>query len=273
MTYEYDLNNFISTPSIGDRRLFIYNRYNEYVESITSDISHYFVKNNCLIIKITNKNDLILSFENRDIAQLALEKLSLYRKTLITNLSGTSGGVTGTTYGSSGTSGSGSGLTGSSGTSGTSGTSGITGTSGTSGIGNSGSSGTSGIGITGSSGTSGYGSSGISGVLNNSLLTTITGNTNYIIDFEDKSTIKLYLYSNINFTTTNLSSTESSVITILIENSGITSFDLTFPSEWLWIGYKPTQIDSFDKSILTVQNFGINDSDVVSSYVILTNGE
>lgn len=271
MTYEYSLDNFLSTPASGDQRLFIYNRYNEYVASITSDISHYFVRNNCLIIKITNKNDLILSFESRDIAQLALEKLSLHRKSLISNLTGTTGGITGTTSGSSGTSGSGSGLTGSSGTSG--GGSGLTGSSGTSGISNYGSSGTSGIGITGTSGTSGYGSSGLSGVLNNSILTTLTGNTNYVIDFDDKSTIKLYLYSDMNFTTSNLSSTESSVISIYIENSGVTSNNLTFPSEWLWIGYKPTQIGSFDKSILTVQNFGINDSDVVSSYVILTNGE
>jgi len=85
MTYQYFLDNFLSKPVIGDQRLFIYDKYHNFIDSITTDISHYFVKNNCLVIKITNKNDLILSFESRQVAQQALEKLDVYRKLLLTN--------------------------------------------------------------------------------------------------------------------------------------------------------------------------------------------
>jgi len=83
MTYEYKLDNFLSKPLNDDTRLFINNKNNIYVDSITTDISHYFVKNNCLIIKITNKNDLILSFESKTVAQQALAKLSEYRKIIL----------------------------------------------------------------------------------------------------------------------------------------------------------------------------------------------
>jgi hypothetical protein len=84
MTYTYNIDNFLVKPVNGDQRLFIYDRNNNFVDSITTDISHYFVKNNCLIVKITNKNDLILSFINRVTAQQALEKLDVYRKFLMT---------------------------------------------------------------------------------------------------------------------------------------------------------------------------------------------
>jgi len=83
MTYNYKLENFLSYPVNGDNRLFINDKNGNFVDSITTDISHAFVKNNCLIIKITNKNDLILSFESRTVAQQALSKLESYRKSLM----------------------------------------------------------------------------------------------------------------------------------------------------------------------------------------------
>lgn len=84
MTYNYKLENFLSKPINGDQRLIINDKNNNYVDSITTDISHYFVQNNCLVIKITNKNDLLLSFESRTVAQQALEKLNNYRNALLT---------------------------------------------------------------------------------------------------------------------------------------------------------------------------------------------
>ncbi len=83
MTYEFKLDNFVSVPINGDQRLIIWDKDNNYIDSLTTDISHYFVKNNCLVIKITNKNDLILSFESRTVAQQALDKLDSYRKSLM----------------------------------------------------------------------------------------------------------------------------------------------------------------------------------------------
>lgn len=83
MTYEFKFDNFVSVPINGDQRLIIWDKNNNYIDSLTTDISHFFVKNNCLIIKITNKNDLILSFESRAVAQQALDKMDSYRKSLM----------------------------------------------------------------------------------------------------------------------------------------------------------------------------------------------
>ena len=77
MTYKYDLNNFLSTPSSSDTRLFIYDKDRNFVDSIMPSLSHYFVRNNCLVIKITNKNDIILSFADTSTAKQALSKLDV----------------------------------------------------------------------------------------------------------------------------------------------------------------------------------------------------
>lgn len=77
MTYKYDLNNFLSTPSSNDTRLFIYDKDRNLVDSIMPSLSHYFVRNNCLIIKITNRNDMILSFVDTSTAKQALSKLDV----------------------------------------------------------------------------------------------------------------------------------------------------------------------------------------------------
>jgi len=83
MTYNYKLENFLIKPINGDKRLIVYDKDGNFVDSVITDLSHFFVKNNCLVIKITNKNDLILSFESRTVAQQALSKLETYRKDLI----------------------------------------------------------------------------------------------------------------------------------------------------------------------------------------------
>ena len=85
MTYNYKVENFLSTPTSDDWRIFVIDKNNNYVDSLTTDLSHYFVSNNCLIIKITNKNDLMLSFESKEVAQQALQKLDDYRKILLNN--------------------------------------------------------------------------------------------------------------------------------------------------------------------------------------------
>jgi len=84
MTYNYLLDNFVSIPTDDDTRIFIYDKNGDFKYSIITDISHFFVKNNCVIIKMTNKNDISLSFESRAVAQQALDKLELIRKSLMT---------------------------------------------------------------------------------------------------------------------------------------------------------------------------------------------
>ena len=85
MTYNYTLDTFLSTPTSDDWRLMILDKNGNYVDTLTTDLSHFFVSNNCLVIKINNKNDLILSFQSKVVAQLALQKLDEYRKILLNN--------------------------------------------------------------------------------------------------------------------------------------------------------------------------------------------
>lgn len=84
MTYNYKLDNFVSIPNGDDKRIIIIDKDGNFRYSIIVDLSHWFVKNNCVVIKITNKNDIMLSFDSRQTAQSALDKLETIRKMLLT---------------------------------------------------------------------------------------------------------------------------------------------------------------------------------------------
>ncbi len=124
MIFDYKSSNFISIPTTEDKRIYIYDKNKNLIYSIDPFVSFFYLLNNCIIIKITNENDIKLTFETKDDAIIAFNKLIEVKDYFIFR-SGTSG--------SSGASGS-SGISGTSGSSGISGTSGITGSSGTSGI-------------------------------------------------------------------------------------------------------------------------------------------
>lgn len=83
MTYNYNLDNFVSIPTGDDTRIMIIDKDGNFRYSIIVDLSHWFVKNNCVVIKMTNKNDIMLSFDSRETAQLALDKLETIRKMLL----------------------------------------------------------------------------------------------------------------------------------------------------------------------------------------------
>jgi hypothetical protein len=83
MTYEYSLNNFVSIPTGDNTRIIIQDKNGNFRYSVILDLSHWFVKNNCLVIKITNGNDIMLSFDSRETAQSALDKLEIIRKMLL----------------------------------------------------------------------------------------------------------------------------------------------------------------------------------------------
>ena len=83
MTYNYKLDNFVSIPNGDDTRIIIIDKDGNFKYSVIVDLSHWFVKNNCVVIKITNKNDIMLSFDSRETAQLALDKLENIRKLLL----------------------------------------------------------------------------------------------------------------------------------------------------------------------------------------------
>ena len=88
MTYNYNLDNFVSIPTGDDTRIMIIDKDGNFRYSIIVDLSHWFVKNNCVVIKMTNKNDIMLSFDSRATAQSALDKLETIRKMLLSQTGG-----------------------------------------------------------------------------------------------------------------------------------------------------------------------------------------
>ena len=83
MTYNYSLENFVTIPNSEETRIIIQDKDSNFKYSVIVDLSHWFIKNNCVVIKITNKNDIMLSFESRAVAQQALDKLETIRKILL----------------------------------------------------------------------------------------------------------------------------------------------------------------------------------------------
>jgi hypothetical protein len=72
MSYDYKTTNFLSTPSSGDNRIRIYDKNNILKYTLEPDISYYYTSNTCLVIKITNKNDIRLQFENKEESNKAI---------------------------------------------------------------------------------------------------------------------------------------------------------------------------------------------------------
>jgi len=75
MRFDYKSSNFISTPATGDKRIRIYDKNKNLRFSIEPELSYFYVNNNCVVIKVTNKNDITLSFETKRDALLAISKL------------------------------------------------------------------------------------------------------------------------------------------------------------------------------------------------------
>ena len=83
-TYNYLLDNFISTPSITNKMLKIYDKNGIQRYTIDINLAVIFYKNNLLIIKSDNQEDITLDFETNAIAISALEKLNTAKKTIAT---------------------------------------------------------------------------------------------------------------------------------------------------------------------------------------------
>ena len=73
-TYNYLLENFVGYPTSEDKQLFIYNKYGDLVYTVDASLAYLFYKNNLVIIKSDNNEDIILDFENSATAIIALEK-------------------------------------------------------------------------------------------------------------------------------------------------------------------------------------------------------
>lgn len=78
MNFEYKSENFLSHPALNDKRIRIYNK-NKYLKySIDPFLNYAYVKNNCLIINLSENidNNIVLKFENKEDANIGILKLN-----------------------------------------------------------------------------------------------------------------------------------------------------------------------------------------------------
>ena len=85
------------------------------------------------------------------------------------------------------------------------------------------------------------------------------------IDFSENQLQTMSIASNTTFTTTNRAVGLSKTIRIITDG---TTRTLTFPSDWKFIGTKPTDQAGSKTGILTVTNFGTTDAYIVAGYAV-----
>ena len=89
--FNYKIENFISNPTQEDKQLKIFNKYGVPAYNINPDVAYFFYKNNNIIIKIEDKEDIILDFKSNTEAVKALSKLNDIKKQISLNISDNSG--------------------------------------------------------------------------------------------------------------------------------------------------------------------------------------
>jgi hypothetical protein len=82
-TYNYSINNFISTPTNTDVVFRIYNINNELKYTFDPKVCFFYTKNNLVGIKLEDQNDIFLDFQNKPEAVKALSKLNSIKKIFV----------------------------------------------------------------------------------------------------------------------------------------------------------------------------------------------
>jgi len=85
------------------------------------------------------------------------------------------------------------------------------------------------------------------------------------IDFSEDQLQTMSIASNTTFTTTNRAVGLSKTIRIITDGTIRT---LAFPSDWKFIGAKPTEQAASKTGILTLTNFGTTDAYIVAAYAV-----
>ena len=85
------------------------------------------------------------------------------------------------------------------------------------------------------------------------------------IDFSEDQLQTMSIASNTTFTTTNRAVGLSKTIRIITDG---TTRTLSFPSDWKFIGAKPTEQAASKTGILTLTNFGTTDAYIVAAYAV-----
>ena len=79
----YSLSNFLGTPVEGDTTLKIYDKTRKLRYEINPNIAYFFTKSNIVIIRIEDRNDIYLDFENQAEAAQAIAMLNTAKQELL----------------------------------------------------------------------------------------------------------------------------------------------------------------------------------------------
>ena len=79
----YSITNFLATPSDTDTTMRIYNKLNKLIYTIDPNRSYFLYQSNIVIIRTTDKVDILLSFPNNEEASDALIRLNYVKNLLI----------------------------------------------------------------------------------------------------------------------------------------------------------------------------------------------
>jgi len=85
----YNLDNFVAEPTNTDRTMRIYDKNNILVYSFVPDMAYFFYKNNYVIIKVEDQDNIVLDFDSTDIAVEALKKLNRIKSDINDNCADT----------------------------------------------------------------------------------------------------------------------------------------------------------------------------------------
>ena len=101
--------------------------------------------------------------------------------------------------------------------------------------------------------------------INVNTLSTATGTQN--IDFTSEGYLTHSITGNITYTASNYA--EGKSLTIRITSDG-TARNLTFPTNWIFVGAKPTSIAASKVAALSVTSFGATEANCVAAYAVQT---
>jgi len=101
--------------------------------------------------------------------------------------------------------------------------------------------------------------------INVTTLATATGTQN--LDFTSQGYLTHSITGNITYTASNYA--EGKSLTIRITSDG-TARNLTFPTNWVFVGAKPTSIAASKVAVLSVTSFGATEANPVAAYAVQT---
>ncbi|MCK9445460.1 hypothetical protein M0Q50_01035 [bacterium] len=90
INYNYELSNFVATPSENDVTIKIFDKNGSLMYSINPNLCYFYYKNNLIIIKSDNNEDITLDFKDTETSIQALSKLNDAKKIIVEKANSTS---------------------------------------------------------------------------------------------------------------------------------------------------------------------------------------